>query len=260
MDTAHATPIGVPLVPGSETDFTAPYILTDGAPVNGLPFQQQVETAHLQVNSAGQIASNQMWGDVTGPLLVSPLTFYTTSLPSAGDMPYSASLAAYGGATPYSWAVTAGSLPPGLTLDASTGVISGTPTVTGTYDFTVTVTDSEARNPDGTLVPPHTASQALSITVSGPVMTSLSPASGPPYGDTPVIIRDTGLSCPPGQAGCRVTVTFGGKPAVVELARPNEILVVDPAGSGTVTVTVTVGGGSSQATAATQFTYQGFPF
>jgi IPT/TIG domain len=57
-----------------------------------------------------------------------------------------------------------------------------------------------------------TTSATFSISVSGPVITSLRSASGPAYGDTPVVISGTGLSCPAGQAGCRVSVTFGGKP------------------------------------------------
>jgi hypothetical protein len=178
-----------------------------------------------------------------------PLVITTSSLPAAtGGQAYSATVAATGGVTPYSWSVTAGVLPPGLTLNAATGVISGTPDVAGTYQFTVTVNDDES--------PPMTVSQAFSISVSGPVITAIKPDSGPTYGDTPVIITGTGLSCPAGQAGCKVTVTFGGKPGLVELARADEILVYSPAGSGTVTVTVTVGGVSSQATAVTTFTYK----
>jgi len=95
----------------------------------------------------------------------------------------------------------------------------------------------------------------VTISFAAPAVTALRPARGPAFGHTPVLITGTGLSCPPRAPGCKVTVTFGGKRAAVVLVRATEIFVISPPGTGTVPVIVTTGGVSSQATAATQFTY-----
>jgi len=55
---------------------------------------------------------------------------------------YSQTVAASGGKTPYSWSLTTGTLPTGLTLNTSTGAITGMPTVAGTSSFTVQVLDA----------------------------------------------------------------------------------------------------------------------
>jgi len=49
-----------------------------------------------------------------------------------------------GGKSPYTYSITAGTLPPGLSLAASSGVLSGTPTTAGTYTFNITATDSSS--------------------------------------------------------------------------------------------------------------------
>ncbi|PZG12832.1 hypothetical protein C1I95_25035 [Micromonospora craterilacus] len=68
--------------------------------------------------------------------------------PPAGKAftPYSYQLTVTGGTAPFAWSVSAGSLPPGLNLNSSTGLLSGTPTVAGTFPFTVRVTDSFAQS------------------------------------------------------------------------------------------------------------------
>ena len=71
---------------------------------------------------------------------------------------YAETVTAQGGTSPYSFAVTAGALPTGLSLNSSTGAISGTPAATGTFTFTVTVTDALG----------YTGSQSFSITISNP--------------------------------------------------------------------------------------------
>jgi len=61
-------------------------------------------------------------------------------------MLYEFTLIAAGGAGNYGWSVTSGQLPPGLSLDSSSGIISGTPTTDGSYTFTITLTDGDGDN------------------------------------------------------------------------------------------------------------------
>ena len=93
------------------------------------------------------------------------LSITTTSLPSGViGAAYSSALTAQGGKTPYSWSVSSGSLAPGLTLAAS-GTISGTPSSSGQYSFTVKVADSSSPNQSGSapLTLSITSSSTLSI-------------------------------------------------------------------------------------------------
>ena len=93
--------------------------------------------------------------------IAAPLQITTNSLSNGSPgVFYSVTLVATGGFSPYSWTVTQGALPNGLTLNATSGVISGTPTDIGTSSFTVQVSDS------GTPVATTTAN--LSIVINPP--------------------------------------------------------------------------------------------
>ena len=81
----------------------------------------------------------------------------TGSLPRATQgVSYSGAVAGSGGTSPYTWAVTSGSLPGGLTLGSINGVISGNPSAIGSSTFTIQLTDASSQ----------TATAALSISVA----------------------------------------------------------------------------------------------
>jgi hypothetical protein len=73
-----------------------------------------------------------------------PLSITSNSpLPNATvGVPYAQTIVATGGALPYTWSVVAGSLPAGVTLNAQSGILSGTPTTAGTANFTLQVRDA----------------------------------------------------------------------------------------------------------------------
>lgn len=87
----------------------------------------------------------------------SKLACTSTALPSAtAGQPYSATLTASGGTTPYSWSASS-TLPPGLSLN-STGTLTGTPTTTGKFSFSTTVKDSSS--------PTETSSSSYSLSIA----------------------------------------------------------------------------------------------
>lgn len=158
----------------------------------------------------------------------------TTALPYGTiNTPYSGTLIVNGGVSPYSWSVIAGTLPAGLSLDPNSGNISGTPTTTGAYSFTVQVTDASS----------NTASQSLTITITSfaqPFITSLSPTTGAI--NIPVTILGGNF----GNSQNGSTVTFNGAPAQSIINwTPTGIIAVVPSTASSGPVVVTVGGSSS---------------
>ena len=174
----------------------------------------------------------------------SVLTIFSTSLPNGiVGTAYSTSVVTSGGAQPYTFSITAGSLPAGLNLNPSSGLISGTPTLPGTSNFTVKVTDSTS--------PTHeTATQALSITIvptlsittavlpNGSVSNPFTATLAATGGVTPYL-WSVGGSLPAGLSLNSSTGVISGTPTT--------------AGSSTFTISVT-DSGSPQQSASRQYT------
>lgn len=171
----------------------------------------------------------RVWQLPTGGSSSSP-SISTGSL-AAGTVgtSYSQTVAATGGATPYTWAVTSGALPTSLSLNSSTGAITGTPSAAGTYAFSLRVTDANAK----------TATASFSITVAA--------ASGAPGITTPSIPNGViGQAYSASQAASGGTTPYvwslvsGALPAGLSLASATGTISGTPTTAGTSTFVVRV--------------------
>lgn len=141
----------------------------------------------LAFNGSGA-SSYSAEAQVVTPSGSTSLAVSTSSLPEATvGVSYSQSLVATGGVPPYTWQPESGSLPNGLAL-SSAGILSGTPSTSGTYTFVVRVTDvSSSATRALTLVVKPTA--ALTITTTelprGSVASTYSQPLGASGGQTP---------------------------------------------------------------------------
>lgn len=138
--------------------------LITGTPVAGGTFTFTV----IVVDNAGQRAARSF----SLAIAAAPLTVASTVPSAVAGVGYSVNLNASGGFPPYSFAVQAGTLPPGLTLKAN-GSISGSPTTAGVFTFTIQVTDASGA----------TVTQRLSISVTLPPAPSLNVSGAPDTAD-----------------------------------------------------------------------------
>ena len=205
---------------------------------SGLPAGMSINTSTGAIGgtptASGTFTATVTVADVVGvtatrdyPLTInSPPTIGTTALPdwTVNKANYNATVSASSGTPPYTWSATG--LPAGLTINASTGVISGTPTRAGTSSVTVTITDSVGAR----------ATRSYSLTINGP--TSITgPASLP--------ASTVNRSYP----GVAVTATGGTNPyawsatglqAGLNINAGSGVISGTPTASGTSSVTVTM--------------------
>lgn len=108
--------------------------------ISGIPATAGTYPITVQVTDQFNNTAN---ANLSLTVIQGTLIITTQSLPNGTQsVAYNATLGAAGGTPPYTWSVISGSLPAGLTLDAGSGLISGTPTTPGTSLFQIQVADS----------------------------------------------------------------------------------------------------------------------
>lgn len=185
--------------------------------------------------------------DAAGNISDSEATLaYADNLVISGTLPggqqgvaYSSSaLSASGGHGGNVWSIASGSLPSGLSLNSSTGEVAGTPTVSGTFSFTVRVTDSAGFTADS----PQSISLAAGVSVSGSYTGS---------GTSGVSYSSTGVSASGGTPPYTWTVNSGSLPPGLSLDSSTGALTGTPTTAGsysfTVRATDSVGGFANSA-------------
>jgi hypothetical protein len=193
-------------------------------------------TQTMQDSAAAQVT-------ITDPNAPPPsaLTLSIATLPQGVvSASYNGSFSVTGGNSPYTWSVVSGQLPPGLSVAATTGVVSGTPTSAGNYSFGIKVIDS------GSSV------QSATTTVSLPVVTA------PPAAPTAVAITSsslpsgtigsaysTTLQASGGTAPYAWSITSGGLPNGLSLSASTGVISGTPTGSGTINLIATLADSSN---------------
>ena len=145
---------------------------------NGTAYTFEVYAVNAQGTGPASSPSNPV--TPVGPLIASPAL-------ANGDLgaAYSATPTATGGTGPYTWSVASGSLPTGLSLDSTTGSVTGTPTVSGPASFSLMVTDTDGQ----TATQPESFTVAADPSITSPALTA--GEAGAAYAETPTVSSGT---------------------------------------------------------------------
>jgi hypothetical protein len=210
--TSGSLPAGVTLAPSTGT-------------LSGTPTASGTFSFSVTVTDSGsprQSATVSLTLSVV-PSQVSPLLIGSATLPGATvNQTYSGGFGAIGGAAPYTWSIASGSLPAGLVLAPNTGAISGIPTASSAYSFTVAVTDSGS--------PRQTSTAPAAIAV---VPMNLSIATWLPPLGTQGVAYAYAMQASGGTPAYTWSISSGSLPAGLTLAATTGVISGTPSASGT---------------------------
>ncbi len=194
--------------------------LSTAGVISGTPSAGGSATFTVKVVGAGGASASKSF-----VLVVDTVWILTNALPSGSvGRPYAATLVA-GGAGPFTWAVAAGALPAGLTLNGATGTISGTPTKAATTSVTLKVTGAGATTAQKAYSGKVLAATALAITT-----TSL------PNGTIGTAYTTTVQATGTGTASW--TISAGKLPTGLTLGKSTGVISGTPTAAGTANVTI----------------------
>lgn len=195
--------------------------------ITGTPTAVVSATVTIRVVDAfGQSAT------AAGTIVVAAAPSLALPVPPTGEVgqPYSNQLTVTGGTGPFTWSIPTGTLPAGLSLAATTGLISGTPTAAGSATVTVKVTDAFGQNASQDITLVIRAASTVSLDTS---VTSTAP------GGTVALTATVGPDAPTGAVTFSDTITSGplsGSTAILGTAP------VAPDGTARITTTLTAFG------------------
>ncbi|HYM01001.1 MAG TPA: putative Ig domain-containing protein [Blastocatellia bacterium] len=205
-------------------------VLDPTGSISGTVTGAGVFTFTLQVTDSSANSSSRTYSlNIAPPPLSVPQVTLPVGITGTG---FTQQLSALGGVPPYLWSLASGQLPAGLSLDATSGLLSGTPTAKGSFDFSVAASDHL-----GT-----TATVALHLLVVSP--NTVPHAQSAKYKSGPRKLKIIGQNFDPAAA-----VTIDGTPAAINNVSPS-LIVIKPISlaTGTHTVSVTNPNGLSSST------------
>jgi Putative Ig domain len=216
--------------------------IISGTPTSSGNYSFGVKVADSSSTAVSRNSGKTATATVTLPVAAAPtaLVITTSTLPSGTKgKSYSNSLQANGGTTPYTWSITSGSLPAGLTLASTTGLISGTSTASGTSSLTFKVADSSS--------PAQTKSVQLSLVIAAQSAPALTIATSTLPAGTKGTAYSNSLQASGGTTPYTWSITSGTLPAGLTLASTTGLISGTPTASGTSSLTFKVADSSSPA-------------
>ena len=228
--------------------------------ISGTPVAAGVGTTNLtfQIRDSGTATALTATKTLGLTINAAPAITFTGTVPATGmfNVAYTGSAAASGGGGALTYTVSAGSLPAGLSLNASSGAITGTPTAVGTSTFTIRAADAYG----------DSATQGYSIVVSYPALTVTTAATlpvgyvGGTYSKTLTATGGSGAgyqwsvtagSVLPGGLSLSAGGVLSGQPTTQAISTFSVTVTDSASNVGSATLSLTVNAGVSITTPAT---------